>query len=82
VVEQEIGFGTAKACIPSEKPDSTSSAKIGQIMLAEINVVVGRYYSNRGTAPSGSMVDPLTRVTSGSRAPNYRRCKADKFSFN
>ena len=82
MVEQKIGFSAAKTCIPSQKPDAASRAKISQVMLTEINVVVSCYYSNRGTAPSGSVIDPLTRVTSGSRTPNDRRCKADKFSFN
>jgi hypothetical protein len=82
MVQQKIGFSTSKARVPSEKSNSATSTKVSQIMLTEIDVVVGRYYSNRGTASSGSMVDPLARVTSSSRTPNNWRGKADKFPFN
>ena len=71
VVEQEVRLVPAEPGIPAEEAESALGQIAGEIVLGEVDVVVGRDERRRRPGPGWPVVDALARVAAGARPADH-----------
>src|ERR1700677_5242382 len=82
MVEQEAALKPAEPGVPPEKSDPTGRQVIGEIVLGEVDLIVGRDHRNLRFAPDAAVIQALARVSARAGAPGGRRRQPDEFSNN
>ena len=79
VVEHEVGLGAAEAGVPPEEPVAPAGHEVGQVVLGEVDVVVGGDERGRRVRVGGRRVpEALARVPAGAGAADDGRGQADE----
>jgi hypothetical protein len=82
VVKQKIGFSASEPGIPTQESDAAGGTKVCEVMLAEVNVVVGSNYCDRRLTTSGPIVNTLAGMTTGTSSPNNGRSQPNELAFH
>src|ERR1700733_1835422 len=82
MVEQEAALKSAEPSVPPQKSDPTGRQVIGEIMLGEVDLVVGRDQRDLRFAPDAAVIQPLARVSARAGASASRRRQPDEFPNN
>src|ERR1700733_2996087 len=82
MVEQEAALKPAEPGVPPEKSDPTGREVIGEIVLGEVDLIVGRDHLDLRFAPDAAVIQPLAWVSARAGAPAGRRRQPDEFSNN
>src|ERR1700742_4095988 len=73
MVEQEAALEPAEPGVPAEKSDPTGRQAVGEVVLGEVDLIVGRDHRDLRFAPDAAVIQPLARVTARAGAPPGRR---------
>src|ERR1700734_278520 len=80
MVEQEAALKPAEPGVPPQKSDPTGRQVIGEIMLGEVDLIVGGDHRDLRFTPDAAVIQPLARVSARAGAPAGRRRQPDEFS--
>ena len=79
VVEHEVRLGAAEAGVPPEEAEAAPGHEVGQVVLGEVDVVVGGDERGRRVRVAGRRVpEALARVAAGAGAPDDRGGQPDE----
>ena len=78
VVEQEVRLVATESGVPAEKPEASLGHEAGQVMLAEVHVVMRGDERHLRLGASRAVVDALARMTAGAGPAYHRRRQPDE----
>src|ERR1700744_5997473 len=82
MVEQEAALKPAEPGVPPEKSDPTGRQVIGEVMLGEVDLIVGRDHRDLRFAPDAAVIQPLARVSARAGATAGGRRQPDELTDN
>ena len=65
MIEEEVGLGATEPGVPSEEPESPRRHVLGEVVLREVDVVVGRDERGAGRVTGRGVVETLARMATG-----------------